>query len=88
MPPRNSAAVVSQPSRYPATTPGVAFRTTSSRPARRFVRRLPSSSSPVYSRPSMSSSRMTPISAPISMNSRAVTRSRNPPSPRARPATR
>src|SRR5918994_3762470 len=87
-PPSTTAASADQPSSSPASRPGVKLRPRSTRPAGAVARRLPSSSLAEYSRPSRSSRRMTPTSAPISMNSLAVTSGSRPPSPKASPASR
>src|SRR5919112_1660225 len=87
-PPSTTAASADQPSSSPAARPGVKLRTRSTSPAGAAARRLPSSSLAEYSRPSRSSSRITPTSAPTSMNSWAVTSGSRPPSPKASPASR
>src|ERR671921_530221 len=87
-PPRTTAARADQPSSSPATSPGVKLSPRSASPDGRAERRLPSSSPAEYSRPSRSSSRITPTSAPTSMNSWAVTSGSRPPSPKASPASR
>ena len=52
------------------------------------ARRLPTSSLAEYSRPSMTSRRITPISAPTSMNSSLADSGTRPPCPKASPASR
>src|SRR3954471_9132518 len=69
IPASNSAASQPQPSSSAKAAPGSAFNTASYAPAGAPDRRLPTSSPAEYSRPSMTSSNMTPISAPTSMNS-------------------
>ena len=69
MPASATAATGPQPRISAIRAPGAALRAMSRRPAVRDLLRLPTSSGRVYSRPSISSSRITPISAPIAMNS-------------------
>ena len=87
-PPMATAATGPQPSSSAAIAPGAALSTRSTMPARALPCRLVTSSSAVYSRPSVNSSRMTPISAPTEMNSSLVASGRMPPWPKARPAIR
>src|SRR4051812_38120817 len=88
MPPSATAATGPQPRISAAATPGAALRTRSTRPARADWRSVVTSSAAVYSRPSVNSSRMTPISAPVEMNSSLVASGRTPPWPKASPARR
>ena len=87
-PASTTAATGPQPSSSAIAAPGRALRAASTRPAGYWVLRLETRSLAVYSRPSMSSSRMTPISAPIATNSSLVPSGSSPPSPKASPASR
>ena len=87
-PPSATAATGPQPSSSAAATPGAALSTRSTQPAGACGAGWPTSSSAVYSRPSVNSSRITPISAPAEMNSSLVASGRMPPVPKASPASR
>ncbi len=87
-PPRTTAASGPQPSRNAAATPGRALSVRSSAPVGACRRRPSISSCAVYSRPSVSSSRTTPISAPTSMNSSLAPSGNSPPCPKASPPSR
>ena len=63
----------------PAITMENSPRATSAPPAGQWVLRLVTSSGAVYSRPSVSSSRITPISAPAEMNSSLALSGSRPP---------
>lgn len=76
------------PSSRAATAPGVALSAKSTAPDGYCVLRLVTSSEALYSRPSRSSSRMTPISAPTAVNSSLAPSGSSPPSPKASPASR
>ncbi len=87
-PARTTAATGPQPSSSAATAPGRALRVKSTSPAGYWVLRLETRSLAVYSRPSIRSRRMTPISAPMAMNSSLAPSGSRPPLPKARPARR
>lgn len=76
------------PSIRPAMAPGVALSTKSTAPDGYWVLRLVTSSDALYSSPSRSRSRMTPISAPMAVNSSLAPSGSRPPSPKASPASR
>jgi hypothetical protein len=82
------AGTRSHPMISPSASPGVALRTASSAPAVVDARRASTSSRVEYSRPSVNRRRISPISAPASMNPSAVTNGATPPSPKASPANR
>ena len=88
IPPRNVAARTPHPRAIPAMNPGVKFKTASTTPAGAEDRRAERRSRAEYSSPSMNSSRISPISAPVWTNAWVVTRGRIPPLPKARPAPR
>jgi len=88
IPPRATEAMVDQPRSIPAITPGEKLRTRSSAAVDAWTRTVVSSSLAVYSSPSMNSSRMRPISAPISTKPSVVTSGSIPPFPNASPAVR
>ncbi len=83
-----NAATGPQPSRRAAIAPGAALRARSTAPVGDCRRRLVTNSPAVYSSPRTSSSKTTPISAPMWMKSSAVTSGYTPPFPNARPASR
>lgn len=87
-PARTTAATGPQPISSAATAPGTAFRVKSTRPAGYWVLRLETRSLAVYSRPSIRSNRMTPISAPMATNSSLAPMGSSPPVPKASPASR
>jgi hypothetical protein len=83
-----TAATGPHPRSKAQMAPGAALITRSTMPARALLLRLVTNSSALYSRPSVSSSRTTPISAPTEMNSSLVASGSTPPVPNARPAIR
>lgn len=87
-PASTTAGTGPQPISSAATAPGTALRPKSTSPAGYWVLRLVTRSLAVYSRPSMRSSRITPISAPIATNSSLAPSGSSPPSPNASPASR
>ena len=88
MPARATVAGTPQPAINASAAPGIAFRTPSMTPIGAWLRMLALSSSAEYSKPSMSRSRMTPMSAATLTNSRLADSARNPPWPKANPAKR
>ena len=84
-----TAAIGPQPSRKRDDRPGRGVeRHVDDARESRCLERCRTSSTALYSRPSITISRMTPISAPISMNSSLAAIGKNPPSPKARPPSR
>ncbi len=87
-PPSTTAATGPQPSNRAVAAPGRAFSAKSTAPAGYWVFRLLTRSAAVYSRPSISSSSTTPISAPVETNSVLALSGRRPPCPKASPPSR
>ncbi len=85
-PARARIAIPSNPSSQPVTAPGVALRTTSTPADGRWWRKLAANSVAENSSPRVSSSKTTPMGAPVMMNSPAAATGQMPPLPSDRPA--
>lgn len=87
-PASTTAATGPHPSSSAAAAPGSALSRKSTAPAGYWALRLVTRSAAVYSRPSINSSRTTPISAPVATNSSLALSGSSPPLPKASPPSR